>query len=388
MASLADTLGSIPGYAGWNASRARNQQQEQGQLQQAMSLQAMLAGMQKQKQAEMEAQELAQIKATVQQSAGDPTKTIESLLASGNPRAIELATKMKGMLPKPAEPYTLGPDQVRFDADGKPIAFGLPKPEPKAPAAEPLHPVIDPVTKKPVLRPRSQAEGMEPFSASLAGGGELEPDTLRQVAEQYLAGDRQAIQGYARNSQAKAALQNEIAKQARAKGWSGADVAAQMADFAGTMAGSRTVGQRAAQISLAATEAEKMIPVAEAASKKFERTGFVPANVALKAFQTQTGQPEVLAFGAALNSLVNVYARAISPSGVPTVSDKDHARQMIDSIHSQAQFDAVMDIIRQELKIAKAAPQEVKDATRARVSPGGAAPAPAAAPSGWSIKPL
>ncbi len=376
---LSDVLSQIPGYAGYNAARLRNLGEEQGNLQQAMTLQAIIAKQQAQ-------QQEAQMQEVVSQAGGDPAKTVEALMRTGHPKAIELATKMKSLMPK-QDAQPIGSGGLRLP-DGT-IVPPAARPEKAAPA-EPLHSVVDPNDpKKGILVPRSEAKGKQPFSPSLAGTGTLEPETLTQVAEQYLAGDRQAIQGYARNAQARAALQNEIAKQARAKGWSGADIAAQMADFTGTMAGSRTVGTRAAQISLAATEAEKMIPVAEAASKAFERSQFVPANVALKAFQTQTGKPEVLAFGAALNSLVNVYARAISPSGVPTVSDKDHAREMISTIHSPEQFAAVMGIIRQELKIAKEAPGLVKDATRQRVSPGVATEAPAAAPtSGWSIKPL
>jgi hypothetical protein len=219
---------------------------------------------------------------------------------------------------------------------------------------------------------------------SIAGGGEFSPEALRMTAEQYLTGDRQAIQGYARNSSARIALQNEIVKVAKEKGWGGSDIAAQMADFAGIMSGSRTVGTRAVQIELASSEAEKMIDIVLQRSKGFERTQFVPINQALKAFETQTGQPEVKAFGASINSLVNVYARAISPSGVPTVSDKEHAREMLAAADSPAQVQAVMDVMRQEMKAARAAPGEVRASTRRAVTgnePAATPTAPAAGPS-------
>ena len=221
--------------------------------------------------------------------------------------------------------------------------------------------------------PREQAAArnkwlLDRARPSIAGGGEFTPEALRMTAEQYLTGDRQAIQGYARNAPARIALQNEIQKVAKEKGWSGADVAAQMADFAGIMSGSRTVGTRAAQIELASSEAEKMIDIVLNRSKSFERTNFIPFNVALKSFDTNTGQPEVKAFGAAINSLVNVYARAISPSGVPTVSDKEHAREMLASIDSPAQVNAVMDVMKEEMKAARAAPGEVRAATRRAVT--------------------
>lgn len=247
---------------------------------------------------------------------------------------------------------------------------------------EPLVPIIGP-SGKPVLVPRSQAVGKTPAQQSLAGGGEFTDDALRTTAEQYLAGDRQAAQGYARSATARIKLQNEIVKVAKERGWNGADIAAQMADFAGIMSGSRTVGTRAAQIELAASEAQKMIDIVLDKSKGFERTQFVPINQALKAFETQTGQPEVKAFGAAINSLVNVYARAISPSGVPTKSDKEHAREMLAAADSPAQVQAVMDVMRQEMKAARAAPGEVRAATRKAVTgnePGAVPAAPVAAP--------
>lgn len=442
---LSDVLSQIPGYGGYNAARLRNQGEEAGELQKALTLQQIVSQIQKTEQAkalsgidpaklkdpdfwsrlaitqnkpeyethaerlrkgQTEASMLETMRGKATAVAPDPQEVaqgadqgtppaqtivqrsggiFDGLSESPNPQIAQQAKQLKASMERSGSSIPPQYWQQQQSALAARETALLNRPERVERPPEPLHSIVG-ADGKPVLVPRSQAVGKTPYSPSLAGGGQLEPETLQQVAEQYLAGDRQAIQGYARNAQAKAALQNEIAKQAKAKGWSGADIAAQMADFSGTVAGSRTTGQRAAQIALAATEAEKMIPVAEAASKKFDRTSFVPANQALKAFQTQTGAPEVVAFGAALNSLVNVYARAISPSGVPTVSDKDHAREMISTIHSPDQFAAVMDIIRQELKIAKSAPGEVREATRSRVSPG--TTTPAAAPSGWSIKPL
>ena len=437
---LSDVLSSIPGYGGYNAARLRNQGEEQAQLQKFATLQQILANAQQaqmmqgvspadmknpdfwsrlaiaQKKPEYEThaerlraeqrnaatldtmrgaktviqpdpQEVAQ---AADQGAGAPPAAtsysggiFDDLTQSPNEQIATQAKALKASMEKSGNsipPQYWQTQQAQLAARETAL---LNRPEK---GAEPLHAIIGPDGKTPILAPRSEAVGKTPYSPSIAGAGLRDPDALKLTAEQYLAGDRNAIQGYARNAQARAALQNEIAKQAKAKGWSGPDVAAQMADFAGTMAGSRTVGQRAAQISLAATEAEKMIGVAEEQSKKFDRTSFVPANMAIKAFQENTGQPEVKAFGAALNSLVNIYARAITPTGIPTVSDKEHARDLIRSIDSPEQFAAVMGVLRQELKIAKAAPGEVQTATRNRIAPG---VAPTQAPAtGWSIKPL
>lgn len=220
---------------------------------------------------------------------------------------------------------------------------------------------------KPVLLPESQAVGKTPFSPSIAGAGDLRPDTLQFLAKQYLTGDRQAVAGFARSATARIAIQNAIVDEAKAQNLSPEQTAAQIADFAGTMAGSRTVGQRAANISLAATEAQEMLGIVKETSDKFARTDFVPWNMALRAYETNTGDPKIAEFGASVNALVNVYARAINPTGVPTVSDKEHARAVLNTVQSPAQVDAVLGIIRRELEIAKAAPGKVKEATRERV---------------------
>lgn len=242
--------------------------------------------------------------------------------------------------------------------------FRVDNPAPRGP--EPLQAIIGP-DNKPVLVPRSEAVGKTPYSPSLAGAGSFTPETLSFTAKQYLKGDRQAIQGFARNATARIALQNAIVDEAAKQGLSPEATAAKMAEFAGTMAGSRTVGQRAANISLASTEAQEMLDIVKESSDKFSRTNFVPWNQALKAYESGTGSPEIAAFGASVNALVNVYARAINPTGVPTVADKDHAREVLNTVQSPAQVDAVLGIIRRELDIAKRAPESVKAATRAGI---------------------
>ena len=237
--------------------------------------------------------------------------------------------------------------------------------EPRASPQEPAPIAIIGEDGKPKLVSRRDAIGQQPAPrTSIAGTGTFNPQTLEFVAKQYLTGDRQAVQGFARNATARIALQNSIVDEAIKQGLTPEQTAAKMADFAGIVAGSRTVGQRAANISLAATEAQEMIGIVKESSDAFARTNFVPWNMALKAYESGTGTPEIAAFGASVNALVNVYARAINPTGQPTVSDKDHARDVINTVQSPQQVDAVLRIINRELEIAKKAPQTVREATR------------------------
>lgn len=250
--------------------------------------------------------------------------------------------------------------QAAFEAARNPAAA--------APVAPPKAPTLADAPAD--LSPRDKAKWLlQQTKPSIAGGGLLTPEALSFTAKQYLTGDRQAAQGYARNATARIALQNAIVEEAGKQGLTPEATAAKMAEFAGTMAGSRTVGQRAANINLAATEAEEMLSVVKDTSDKFKRTTFIPFNMAIKAYETNTGAPEVKEFGAALNALVNVYARAINPTGQPTISDKEHARALISEVNSPEQVEGVMRIIGRELEIAKRAPRTVAKGIQESVAP-------------------
>lgn len=218
----------------------------------------------------------------------------------------------------------------------------------------------------------------------------LDADTLTAMAQQYLAGDKSVMQNLGRGAQGSAnivALRQEITKQAKAQGMSGSQIAATMADYVGTLAGQRTAGTRIANVEMASDEAQRLIPLAKQASADVARSGFLPFGRAQNMFDDQTNDPALRKFAAANNALVNVYSRAISPGGVATVSDKEHARHMLSTAMDHKSYLAVLDQMQREIQAAREAPQAVRGAFRDRVT-GGAAPAPAAPalPTGWSVE--
>ena len=111
-----------------------------------------------------------------------------------------------------------------------------------------------------------------------------------------------------------------------------------------------------------------MIDIVKQKSAAFSGTNFVPWNKALAAYDTQTGATEIKGLGASINSLVNVYARAISPSGVPTISDKEHAREMLSKVDSPAQINEVLGVMKQEMAAARASPGQVRKTQRGAVT--------------------
>lgn len=204
-----------------------------------------------------------------------------------------------------------------------------------------------------------------------AGQGEdakFDAKDLDFLADQAIAGDTSVYQNLGRGVQGAKniiALRRRVAEKTREAGGTGADIAATNAEYQGVKSGQRAAGTRAANIGMAVNEADKFIDIAGDASKKASRTGFVPANRALQAYQTNTGDPDIVAFGAANNSLINAYARAVG-GGTPTVSDKEHAREMLNTAQTPEQYDAVLGLMKKEMAAAKASPAAV----RAEISSG------------------
>lgn len=197
-------------------------------------------------------------------------------------------------------------------------------------------------------------------NAGAAGVGLMSPEALRLTAEQIVAGDMTAGQGYARSAPLKAALTNEVAKVAKEQGLSGKDLAAITAEFQGFKSGQRAVGTRQAQIEMAGTVTEKFVPLAIEASDKFDRTDIKTLNDVEKAVLSRTASPELRRFNFANNALINAYARSINPNGVGTVSDKDHAREILDTGFSKGDYKAAVEQLQQEIKAELEAPGTVK----------------------------
>lgn len=229
--------------------------------------------------------------------------------------------------------------------------------------------------------------------------GLIDPDSLGMMADQVLAGDKSPFQNLGRGTQGAeniASLRKEVMVRAKSRGLGGADLASLNAEFAGLTAGERTLGNRTANIEMAASEAQNLMPIALAASKAVSRTQYPTLNKLQLAIQQGTGDENVVKLGVAVNGLVNTYARAISPTGNPTVSDKDHAREILDKAWSNGQFDAAVGQMQQEIAAARKSPGSVRGEFRNAISghqggyaavpdaPGAGAPPPAS--GGWSIK--
>lgn len=193
---------------------------------------------------------------------------------------------------------------------------------------------------------------------------DIRPEDATRIARQYLNGDRQASQGFARNAKAQAQIAQAITDEAKKQKKSPEEITTIQAEYKGLNAAETTLGHREATASMAVQEAKNMGPLVLEASRGVKRTEFQDINKIIMAGQQRTGDPNVVKLGIAINSFINIYSRAVSPTGTPTVSDKDHAREILQGSWSQGQIESGMKQLEKEMDAAIASPGQVRKQLR------------------------
>lgn len=199
--------------------------------------------------------------------------------------------------------------------------------------------------------------------AKRIAGAPIDDDTASFVADQVLAGDSRALIGFGRGAQGAENLikvRALVAQKAREQGLDPTDILNNVAIQSGNTATQRTFGTQTAKMAINATEAQGAIELGRTASAAVPRTNWVPVNKAIQAYQSGTSDPALAKFGAANLAIINTYARAISPTGVPTVNDKVHAEHLLSTATGPQAYNAVLDQMNEEIKIAHAAPSKAK----------------------------
>lgn len=277
----------------------------------------------------------------------------------------------------PAKPVNVAEGGSLIDPrTGQPVYQAPPKPVNVGEGGS----LVDPRTGKPLYeapsKPVSQAPGaqlVDPRTGKVVvaatTNGLISDQAIESMAKQYRAGDISVTANLGRGAQGAEnikKLKEEVDRQNREIGRTPEEQAMIIAEYGGIKAGQRTVGNKSANIELAATEFNQILPIVQKASEAVSRTNFPDLNKIIQAFNEKTGDPKIVAFGGAVNTLVNLYARAISPSGNPTVSDKEHAREILNKAWSQGQFNAAVGMMKQEIDAAMASPDKVREEMRKR----------------------
>lgn len=189
----------------------------------------------------------------------------------------------------------------------------------------------------------------------------LDEETTKDMAKQYLAGDKSVLQNLGRGNQGAQnliALRKAISQEGRAQGLTPEGIAVKIAEFEGLKAGERTASTREAQLGFAAHELENFIPLAQAASAKVPRTDFVPLNKLIQAGES-AWSPEQAAFVAANRAVVNSFSMVAS-RGVQTVHNVQESEKMLNTAATHDQYTATLKQLDQEVKAAMKAPKQVR----------------------------
>ena len=225
------------------------------------------------------------------------------------------------------------------------------------------------LTPTPDMTPYQQWEkNFREREASKKEANNFDDATVDMLADQALAGDKSVFTGRGMTGANIGAIRNRMNQKMIDRGWNGADIAAKNAEFMGFAAGERAVGTKGAQIQLAGSEFTNIVPLAKQAGDKVSRSGFLPFGKVEVMFNEQTNDPNMNAFAAYNNGLVNTYARAISPTGVPSVSDKQHARELLLTAKNQTAYNATVDALTREIEAAKRSPRETRESLREEYS--------------------
>lgn len=211
--------------------------------------------------------------------------------------------------------------------------------------------------------------------------------TKTRIAQQAVdSGDYSGLKNVGRGQQGAKdlrAIQNAITDYATSKGMSPGDISGKLAEFEAMKSGMKISANISAKIENAAAEADQLAPLAIDAGRQVARSGFLPFGRAQVMFNNQTNDPAVNKFATANIGLATAYASAMARGNKPTVSDNEHARELLSTAKSQDAYEAIVGQMQQEIKAARAAPVQVRNNLRNEISgKGGAATAPTAGKPG------
>jgi hypothetical protein len=189
----------------------------------------------------------------------------------------------------------------------------------------------------------------------------IDDDSAKLIAEESLRGDWHGTVGMGRNQASMRKIAEWRGKLAKEQGLSGADLAANTAEFMGILAAERVLGTRGAGIDLGIAEAGKFAPMVLRASDMVDRTKFPTVNSLLLAAEKGTGGEAVIRLIDSLNAYKMAYTQILTRGGMPTDDSRRRADEVIDKAWSNGQIKTALDQLNQEMNGARSAVPEVRD---------------------------
>jgi hypothetical protein len=123
--------------------------------------------------------------------------------------------------------------------------------------------------------------------------------------------------------------------------------------FNAQAAGQSLLSKRTVAFESAENEAKALIPAVRTAAAAVTSTNYPDVNKIIQAGLMHSGDPNVVKLGVAMESLSQAYARALSPTGSPLASDKEHAHAILQQYWSVGQINAALDQMETEIARAK-----------------------------------
>ncbi len=130
--------------------------------------------------------------------------------------------------------------------------------------------------------------------------------------------------------------------------------------YAGAGAEQRAEGTRAGAIAISSAAVEGAAKMAIESSNKVDRTRFPTLNAIQLAASKGTGGTAVIDLNAKTNTLINEYAAAQNPRGVPRIEDKKYARELLETAYSKGQYETGVKAIIAETQNIKKKTKQVR----------------------------
>lgn len=228
----------------------------------------------------------------------------------------------------------------------------------------------------------------QPYSVTNPEDGLLSADAVNSMAGRIIAGEKNVLTGLGRGAQGAENIKRVQEEVARRNPEAGAILGKQIEAIA-QGAEARTLGTQEAGALRAGTEALGALKIGREQSAKLSRGSWVPVNMAVQAWQKGTSNPELAAYGRAMHTIANTYARAVNPKGLPHEQVINDTVKALSSAQGPEALNAMLDVMQQEIEMAQKSPaqarQVLKDLREGR-EPTPITTAPPISGNGWRLK--
>lgn len=198
----------------------------------------------------------------------------------------------------------------------------------------------------------------------------VKPDGTPKYDEAQKAGVKQIVDLYGQKAVGKSVIANDRAQfiQEYKDSHGGAspnstEITQWENSRKGQAAEETAVGRRAGGISLAVQEAHDTIPNVMSLAEKNAGKGVATWNAVENKWKVEKGDPGFAEYVQQMNALVNIYGRAVN-GGNATVSDKEHARDMLNPNMPLSAVRGSIKGFTREIDIAEQAPGKVRERMR------------------------